>query len=600
MCGFAGLVNVKNLDVESVKNSLVHREQQSTYKYRNTTLIHTRLSIQDLENGIQPFIIGNYVLVFNGEIYNHIELRKLITNYSFKTFSDTETFLALFIKYGENFLERVDGMFAFAILDKKRMQITLGRDRAGKKPLYLFNDNSTLFFSSELNTMKVINPDLINDNDAISSFLRNGFFGIGSTPYKKVESLMPGMIYKINLLNLKISKLKYFDYQKFFLGNKIEDLTEGLYCVESALHKSIKNRLKSSDIEVGAFLSGGIDSSLIVAIASQYVKKLKTFTVKFAGNYDESSLANVTAKRYSTCHKQIEISMKLSNDVEDILKRYGEPFMDSSAIPSYYVSREAKKYVSVVLNGDGADELFGGYRRYVPIANNWISIISRFYFLSNFLPKAKSKFSKYSYFERLLSASNKSGLSFYNSMTNDIFEDYYHFGENNIFSDFDQQINNIDNTKISNFSKFLIKDFNFILNNDLLKKMDIATMSNSLEARSPFLSKYLLELAPTISDNLKIRGFQTKFILRELAKNYSLFHIAKQPKRGFEVPLVSWVEGELKQNIYDRINKNGYFTNYIDWYFVDQILNDKVAINKYKRAKILWTLYCLEVWKSSQ
>jgi asparagine synthase (glutamine-hydrolysing) len=351
---------------------------------------------------------------------------------------------------------------------------------------------------------------------------------------------------------------------------------------------------------VGAFLSGGIDSSLIVAVASQYVDKLKTFTVKFDGAFDESHLAKLTAKKYNTEHHELSISMNLRDDIEKILLNYGEPFMDSSAIPSYYVSQEAKKYVTVILNGDGADEIFGGYRRYVPIANNWIKIASYFSYLTKILPKSHSKKSIYNYAYRLLAMSGKNGLDFYNSATNDIFEDAYSFKNNNNFNEMNNFISLIEHENISKLSKMLYMDFNLILQSDLLKKMDIATMSHSLEGRSPFLSKYMLEFAPVLADKFKIKGTTTKYLLRELAKQYLPKELIMQPKRGFEVPLKSWIENDLKENIFDTLKSDCYSREFIDMNFINKLLEKKVDISHEKRAKMLWTMYSLEVWKENQ
>ncbi len=196
--------------------------------------------------------------------------------------------------------------------------------------------------------------------------------------------------------------------------------------------------------------------------------------------------------------------------------------------------------------------------------------------------------------------SSKKGLDFYNSATNDIFEDVYKFNSNPTIEEMNKFIKSIENEKISSLSKFLYMDFNLILQSDLLKKMDIATMANSLEGRSPFLSKYMLEFAPTISDNFKIKGMTTKYILRELSKQYLPKELISQPKRGFEVPLKHWIENDLKENIFDTLKSNSYGSKFIGQNFLDSILNEKIDISKEKRAKILWTLYCLEVWYKKQ
>jgi asparagine synthase (glutamine-hydrolysing) len=602
MCGIVGSINL-DFNIEAAKKSLYHRgpDAQNHYQYKNIKLLHTRLSIQDIAGGCQPFIFQNYAIVFNGEIYNHLELRKThLSHIHFTTLSDTETLLHLYLEYKHNALELIDGMFAFCIFNSNKHTMIIARDRAGKKPLYYYKKDNTLLFVSELNAMKTLLPTMEINSDAIYSYLRNGYFVREATPYKNVSMFSAGYIYEINCDNLEQKEYKYFDILNYYQQEKITHRDEAINVLDAHLHKSVKDRLLSSDIEVGAFLSGGIDSSLIVAIASEYTTNLKTFTVKFDGGFNESHLAKLTAQKYNTHHREINISMNLTNDIEKILLNYGEPFMDSSAIPSYYVSSEAKKYVSVVLNGDGADELFAGYRRYVPIANNWIKFASYFSFLLRILPKAHNKQSAYNYTYRLLAMSQKQGLDFYNSATTDIFEDVYSFDANLINSEIEYFLHNVENEQISSLSKILYQDFNIILHSDLLKKMDIATMSHSLEGRSPFLSKYLLEFAPTLSDTLKIKKTTTKYILRELAKKYLPKQLINQPKRGFEVPLKSWVNNDLKENIFDSLSINCYSESFIPRTVIHNILQNTINISQEKRAKILWSLFCLETWHKNQ
>ena len=601
MCGIIGGFNFSKGNIENAKNSLLHRgpDSQSSFSYKNVDLIHTRLSIQDIHKGDQPIIIGDYVIIFNGEIYNHLALRQKVKNYNFRTKSDTETFLALYIEYGISSFDMCDGMFAFAILDRKKDILTLGRDRAGKKPLYYYIDPSSMVFASELNALNVCNLNLQIDNQEIYSYIRCGYFYNEKTAFKNVFEIQPGSICHVHLHDLKIQKYRFFNILEHYKNKKITDFTSAIELVDQKLHISVKDRLLSSDLEVGAFLSGGIDSSLIVATASQYVKKLKTFTVKLDGAYDESNLAKLVANKYDTDHTEITVSMNLKEDIEKILINYGEPFMDSSAIPSFYVSQAAKRYVNVILNGDGADELFAGYRRYVPIANNWLQFSRYFSKLINLIPNPNNKKTLYNYLFRLLALSKKSGLDFYNSATNDIFEDEILFDMTNTFQEMENYINTINLENVSNLSKMLILDFNLILPNDLLKKMDIATMSNSLEGRSPFLSKHMLELIPTLDDKFKINGLKTKAILRELGKKYLPNKLINQPKRGFEVPLKIWVNGELRENIMDSLSSGCYSEMFLNRGFINDLINNKTKTSAEKRAKMLWTLYCLEIWKKS-
>ncbi|WP_066346432.1 asparagine synthase (glutamine-hydrolyzing) [Aliarcobacter cryaerophilus] len=598
MCGIAGSINFK-LDLEVLKQSLYHRgpDKQSFYQYEKVSLFHSRLSIQDLISGQQPYHFENYSIIFNGEIYNHLELRKELKEFSFTTNSDTETLLKLYIKYKDKFFEKIDGMFAFCILDKNENKLILAKDRVGKKPLYLYSNNSNLIFASELNSIKHQVKDLKINETAIESYLRCGFFFEEFTAYENIQNLKAGHYYEIDISTLDIVEKQYFDLKDYYDIKNNLSFEESLNKLDNLLHKSIKNRIESSDLEVGAFLSGGIDSSLIVAIASQYIDDLKTFTVSFEGGYDESSLAQLTANKYNTNHHKISISMNLKNDIEKILLNYGQPFMDSSAIPSYYVSQEAKKHVTVILNGDGADELFGGYRRYVPSANGILNIASYFSFLTKVLPKPHNKKSLYNYLFRLLTISGKKDLDFYLSSTTDLFEDEYLFKPNYIFEKMNKLIKD---TSLDPLSKMLYLDSKMLLFSDLLVKMDIATMVNSIEGRSPFMSKYMLEFAPTLKNKFKIKGIDTKYILRELSKKYLPVELITQPKRGFEVPLKKWVEGDLKDNIFQSLSNNSYSSNFIEQSFIKKLLNKELDISDEKRAKMLWNMYCLEVWKRNQ
>ena len=598
MCGIAGAINYKKYNLEAAKDSLYYRgpNEQEIYTSNNIALIHTRLSIQDITNGHQPFHFENFSIIFNGEIYNHLELRDDLKEIDFKTTSDTETLLHLYIKYKQKMFKKIDGMFAFAILDKQQNKLFMARDRSGKKPLFIYKDEQSLFFASELNAIKagVINLEI--NEDAIYSYLRSGFFFKQNSPYKNVQEVQAGYYYKIDLDSLEIQKNKYFDILDFYNNKSNLSFEDSMNKLDELLHISVKDRLLSSDLEVGAFLSGGIDSSLVVAMASQYKQNLKTFTVKFDGAYDESSLARLTANKYNTQHHELSISMNLKDDIEKILLNYGQPFMDSSAIPSFYVSQEAKKHVTVILNGDGADELFGGYRRYVPAANDWIGIANKLSFLLKFLPKPHNKKSLYNYAYRLLSMSSKQGLDFYLSSTIDMFDDVYTFKSNDILKKMDDFVNSIN---LDPLSKMLYLDFNMLLFSDLLVKMDIATMSHSLEGRSPFLSKYMLEFAPSLQNEYKINGRTTKHILRELSKKYLPNELITQPKRGFEVPLKGWVETDLKQNIFDTLKSNSYSSNFIDNTFIQNLLAKKINVSDEKRAKMIWNMYCLEVWKDN-
>ncbi len=369
MCGIAGSINHKLL-YQNLLNTMLHRgpDEQKGYTNGNVDFFHFRLSIVDINGGKQPMNLGDkYTIIFNGEIYNHNEIRKKY-NLTGSSSSDTETILLLYQKLGTHFLNELDGMFVFALHDKTNNTVFIARDRAGKKPLYYYNDGSKFIFASELNGLKSQVPLTINENN-FYSYLRLGNFYRENTPYKNVVELAGGNFMIIDCATLKITKERWWNIADYYNQNCTDTFEQSLEKTDTLLHTAVKRRIESSDLEVGCFLSGGIDSGLTTAIASEYNNKLKTFTVSFNGEYDEAPLAKLVANKYGTQHHEIKIGFdNLQNDVEKIVSNYGEPFFDSSAIPSWYVSREARKHLTVIINGDGADELFAGYRRYVPFS----------------------------------------------------------------------------------------------------------------------------------------------------------------------------------------------------------------------------------------
>lgn len=601
MCGIIGSINYR-LNLANVKKAMLHRgpDEQSHFEWQNLELYILRLAIQDIEQGQQPMhYLDRYVIIFNGEIYNHLELRKQY-QLNCKTKSDTETILQLYHLLGEKCLGELDGMFAISIFDKKENQLFLARDRAGEKPLYIFNDREKVIFASELNALKST-LKLEVDEKNINNYLRLGFMLGKQTPYRNVRELKQGHFAKIDLKTSQIKIEKWWDVRSFYQQKNTDSFDFALDKTERLLQESVRRRLTSSDLEVGTFLSGGIDSGLVTAMASKLNPNLKTFTVSFPGVFDEAPLAKLVAEKYQTNHTEIKISFdNLENDVEKIIGNYGEPFYDSSAIPSYYISQAAKKHVAVILNGDGADELFGGYRRYVPF--QYFDLFQSRYFGKNFfkifkstLPISHKKKSKYNYLYRLIDLLSKNDIEKYLTATSDIFEGF----EKNLFdsstSDFQSIFMKIKNQK-SGLKKIMYLDFEIALAGDFLAKIDIATMANSLEGRSPFLSTELLEYVPGIQDNFKIRNGETKYLLRQLAKKYLPPEFIHQPKRGFEVPLKKWVEGDLKEVIFSNIGENCYASNFVKKDFIQKLKANKVRISREKRAKILWTLFSLEIW----
>jgi asparagine synthase (glutamine-hydrolysing) len=606
MCGIAGAVNA-NFSNEAVMKVMGHRgpDEQNEYVSHNVKFFHLRLSILDIAGGKQPMHLDDkYTIIFNGEIYNHLEIRRQF-NLVGNTSSDTETLLLLYDRFGTQFLQYLDGMFVFVIYNKIKNELFIARDRAGKKPFYYYHYNNKFVFASELNCLKSMLPLEVN-NENIYQYLRLGSFYRQCTPYKHATELTAGNMLLLNCSTLSLSQTCWWSINNFYQKETTDSFETSLQKTDAFLHQAVKRRLESSDLEVGSFLSGGIDSGLVTAIASEYNGNIKTFTVSFDGAYDEAPLAKLVAQKYNTHHTEIKISFQnLQSDLEKILANYGEPFFDSSAIPSYYVSKEAKKYVTVILNGDGADELFGGYRRYVPFARydffkkNFL-VKKGASLIKQTLPASNNKKSAYNYLYRLASLASNSDLEIYLSAGVDIFEDYQQYIIDPDFdylkdvkNDFDQIVN----SNLSGLKKIMNLDFDTNLFDDLLVKMDIATMANSQEGRSAFLSKELLEYIPSLPDNYKIKGKTTKYLLRQLAINYLPASLINQPKRGFEIPLKSWINNELKEIVFDYLTANdNFYKNFVQERFVQNLLKNKIKISEEKRAKILWTLLSLEIW----
>lgn len=606
MCGLAGSVNFK-LSYQTVNDAMLHRgpDEQAGFIVDNVDLYHLRLAILDISGGKQPMHLdGRYTIIFNGEIYNHNDVRE---KFGIKghTSSDTETLLLLYRQMGAPMLEHLDGMFVFIIYDQQEKKLFIARDRAGKKPLYYYTDGTKVVFASELNCLKALLP-LQMDEKNLYHYLRLGALYKKCTPYKNVFELGAGSYLTINTVSLDVKEQRWWNINKFYSQNCNDNFETALEKTDAMLNAGVKRRIESSDLEVGSFLSGGIDSGLVTAIASKYNNRLKTFTVSFSGEYDEAPLAKLVADKYKTHHSEINISFdNLVNDVEKIIANYGEPFFDDSAIPSYYVSAEAKKHLTVILNGDGADELFGGYRRYVPFAKHDFfkanTLIKNTASLTKkILPVSHNKKSKYNYLYRLASLASKNSLEIYLSAGVDIFEDYEKYllhPPKEYMKLLQNDFNVIAGSELSGLKKIMNIDFDTNLFCHLLVKMDIATMANSLEGRSPFLCKELLEYAPGLNDNFKINGSKTKYLLRQLAKKYLPAELINQPKRGFEIPLKNWVNNQLKEIIHeyvaapDALNKQ-----LVNERFTRSLLDNKVKIAAEKRAKLLWALFCMEVW----
>ncbi|MES1218699.1 MAG: asparagine synthase (glutamine-hydrolyzing), partial [Bacteroidota bacterium] len=482
MCGIAGSIN-HQLDIPRLTKDLWHRgpDEQSTFSERNLQLHHHRLSILDIAGGKQPMHYNHLTIIFNGEIYNHLEVR-VKRRLSCQTNSDTETILHAYAAIGPDCLNDFDGMFALVIYDRQKDALFLARDRAGKKPLYYYSHGNGFLFASELNALHNQLSLQINE-EALQQYMRMGYFYRSSTAYKNVYELPAGSYAYVSIQKPIAEIKKWWNIHQYYSKPVNDDFATALEKTDTLLNQAVKNRVESSDLEVGSFLSGGIDSGIVTAIAKNYNSTLKTFTISFQGEYDEAPLAKLVAERYQTKHHEIKISFdNLQFDVENILANYGEPFFDSSAIPSYYVSKEAKKHLTVILNGDGGDEIFGGYRRYVPFAkydffNPGFLLRSIADAVHAVLPVSHNKKSRYNFIYRLAGLAKKNGLETYLAATIDSFEGYemYLTGTDSTLKQVENDFNFINHSSLTGLQKIMNLDFDNILPGDLLVKMDIAT-----------------------------------------------------------------------------------------------------------------------------
>ncbi|HEX7845510.1 MAG TPA: asparagine synthase (glutamine-hydrolyzing) [Chitinophagaceae bacterium] len=604
MCGIAASIH-HPLNIPQLNKDLFHRgpDEQANWTEDGLQLFSFRLAILDIAGGKQPMHYEHLSIVFNGQIYNHQEVRRKHGLHG-QTNSDTETILMAYAKLGPKCLEDFDGMFVFALYDRNKNELFVARDRAGKKPLYYYEKGQEIVFASELNALRN-QLSLTIDEDNILQYLNAAYFFRANTPYKEIKELPSGCYTLISLDKPAVKVVRWWDIHDYYLKRSTDSFEEALQKTDDILHQVIKRRVESSDLEVGSFLSGGIDSGLVTAITKEYNSSLKTFTISFEGVYDEAPLAKLVADKYQTHHHEIKISFDhLRNDIEKILYNYGEPIFDSSVIPSYYVSEAAKKHLTVILNGDGGDELFGGYRKYVPYAkydffNKSAFVQQSARLLLKILPLSHEKKNKYNYIYRLVDFAGKKGVNTYFSSTLDVFEGFQdHIRKSGLaLAGIQEDFDRIRKSKLSGLQKLLNLDFDHILTSNLLVKMDIATMAHSLEGRSPLLAKELLEYIPSLPDNYKIKGSQTKYLLRKLAEKYLPAELIHQPKRGFEIPLKDWVDGELKDMIASYLlSPNAYSRNFIKPAFIEDLWNRKIKTGDEKRAKMLWTTFALEVW----
>jgi asparagine synthase (glutamine-hydrolysing) len=608
MCGIFGIFTTNNYLSEGVirayTNTLTHRGPDNgnvfIAEHQKLALGHRRLSIIDLsEYANQPIWsqCKRYVMVYNGEIYNFQTLAKTI-NKPLKTHSDTEVLLEGFIQYGIDFFTKLNGMFAFAIYDTQEDTLILVRDRAGIKPLFYYSDGTEFIFASEIKAIQAVKTDLKIQKELLPYFLHLGYLPQPYTIYKNVFKFPTG-----NYAVLKNSHLSFHTYWKIEheISNKlITNEQDAINRLDTLINRAVQSQMVS-DVPLGIFLSGGIDSSTVAAFAAKNsVKPVKTFSIAFTeADFNESKYAEQVAKHIGSEHYTLTFNKQ---DVFELFERYhnayDEPCADSSLLPTMMVSKLARQYVTVALSGDGGDELFLGYGAYKwakRLQKTWLSIARPV--LSHTAKLGKDRHKRIG---RLLQYKNKQHLKSH------IFsQEHYFFSETELqkllinpvydFSTINQNVFSYERP-LDNIEQQSLFDFQYYLKDDLLVKIDRASMQFSLETRVPLLDNEIIRFAWNIPTELKLKGKQNKYILRQVLYRYVPKHIFERPKWGFSVPIREWLTTDLKYWIdtylsKEMIEKHGIIHYKVAQYWVKTFLKgEKTVFNK------VWVMIALHQW----
>ncbi len=616
MCAISGKAyftdrQVRASEIRKMVGALIHRGPDDSgifiSKDKRVGLGNNRLAIIDLsQNGHQPMTYQNrYTITFNGEIYNFQKEKQILIRqgYKFVSNTDTEVVAALYSKYGKKCLGRLRGMFAFAIYDEIEKTLFLARDRIGKKPLKYILDDTKIIFASELKAILTqTNVKKQIDYGAVYKFLTFGYVPAPLTGFDGIKKLEPGSYMLINLRRKTVEKKRYWEP----MFDKKLDLSEGKWCekILDTLDQAVKIRMVS-DVPVGAFLSGGVDSSgVVAAMASLSSKPVKTFTIAFRDeSLSEARYAKNIVKKYKTDHHILTAKPQSVEILPFLARQYEEPFADASSVVSFMVAQMTKKYVTVALNGDGGDENFAGYpNRYMRLRRDinydfWIQkirpvaagLLKNFPKAHNFFEKAKLplylRFASYNRIfttDEILNHGRKDILESANSQNPyDIVEKIF-----TLFKGRDPKDAGL---------KF---DLMYFLPDQLLAKMDIASMANSLETRSPLLDQEMIELACKIPFNLKVKNGETKYILKKAFEKIVPKENLYRPKVGFGIPLDKWFSGKLNgyaKNI--LLSKKSFIRNFFDEDYVKLMVEDNNKSEDF--GPRLWTLMSLELWLES-
>ncbi len=615
MCGIAGIAyfasskkEVRASELIRMSAAIVHRGPDDDGIYisddKLVGLASRRLAIIDLsKQGHQPMTYQNrYVITFNGEIYNFQEERdKLISlGYEFHSKTDTEVILMLYHRYGKKCLDKLRGMFAFAIYDKVNKTIFLARDRIGKKPLKYILNGTRIIFASELKAILTVSGiKKAVDYSAIQMYLTYGYTPAPFTGFEGIKKLEPGNFILINLKNRSVEKKRYWEpkfKQKLHLSEK-----EWCTRILDTLTEATKIRM-ISDVPIGAFLSGGVDSSGVVATMARLSSKpVKTFTIGFKDkHFNESPFAARIAKMYKTDHHVLMVKPQSTEILPYLARQYEEPFADASSVVTYLVSEMTRKYVTVALNGDGGDENFAGYpNRYMRLKRDvdydfWIqnirpiaaTLLKKFPKANNFFEKAKMPlYMRFASYNKIFSEDELKNYSKGSLLEKVLIENPY-----NIVEDCFKMFKGKDIKDAG--LKF---DLLYFLPDQLLTKVDIASMAVSLEARSPLLDHKIIELAGKIPFSLKVKNGDCKYILKKAFEKIVPKENLYRPKMGFTIPLEKWFSGKL--NSYAKsilLSNKSKVKEIFDENYIRNFIEDNNKSGDF--GPRLWSLMSLELW----